>query len=152
MFGGLRAAASIAQSLNVQLQVLDVRGSDELDAALTGVVKAKSDGVVMSDEQVIATGDAPRRIAEFLLKNRLPSIGPAHYAREGGLLGYGAVWPDIVRGSMAFVDKILKGSKPADLPIQQATKFELVVNLKIAKALGMTLPPSLLVRADQVLE
>jgi putative tryptophan/tyrosine transport system substrate-binding protein len=152
MLGGQRAAASMAQSLNVQLQVLDVRSSGELGAALTGVVKAHSDGVVMSDEQVIATGDAPRQIAEFLLKNRLPSIGPAHYPRVGGLLGYGVVWPDVVRGSMAFVDKILKGSKPADLPIQQATKFELVINLKTAKALGLTIPPSLLARADQVIE
>jgi putative ABC transport system substrate-binding protein len=152
MLGGQRAAASVAQSLNVQFQVYDVRSSDELGTALTGVVKAQSDGVVMSDEQVIATGDAPRRIAEFLLKHRLPSIGPAHYPGVGGLLGYGVVWPDVVRGSMAFVDKILKGSKPADLPIHRATKFELVINVKTAKALGLTIPLSLLVRADRVLE
>ena len=152
MLGGQRAMASIAQSLNVQLQILDVPSSDELDDALTGVVKGKSDGVVMSDEQVISTGDAPRRIAEFTLKNRLPSIGPAHYARAGGLIGYGVVWPDVVRRSMLFVDKILKGAKPADLPIHQATTFELVINLKTAKALGLKIPQSLLQRADQVIE
>jgi putative ABC transport system substrate-binding protein len=152
MLGGQRAAASMAQSLNVQVQSLDVRSSDELDAALTGMLKAQSDGLVISDEQLFSTGDAPRRIAEFLLKNRLPSIGPVHYARAGGLIGYGVIWPDVVRGSMAFVDKILKGAKPADLPIQQATKFELVINLKTAKALGLTIPPSLLQRADQVIE
>jgi putative tryptophan/tyrosine transport system substrate-binding protein len=152
MFGGQRATASMAQSLNVQHQALDVRSSDELDAALTGAVKAQSDGVVMSDEQVITTGDAPRRIAEFMLKNRLPSIGPVQYARAGGLIGYGVVWTDVVRGSMAFVDKILKGAKPADLPIHQATKFELVINLKTAKTLALTIPPSLLQRADQVIE
>ena len=150
--GTQRAVDSMAQSLKVQVQFLDVRSSDELDAALTGAAKGQSDGVVMSDEQVFSTGDAPRRIAEFTLKNRLPSIGPAHYARAGGLIGYGVVWPDVVRGSMAFVDKILKGAKPADLPIQQASKFELVINLKTAKALGLTIPPSLLLRADQVIE
>jgi putative ABC transport system substrate-binding protein len=142
----------MAQSLKVQLQFLDVRSSDELDAALMAAAKGQSDGVVLSDEQVISTGDAPRRIAEFTLKNRLPSIGPVHYARAGGLIGYGVVWPDVVRGSMAFVDKILKGAKPADLPIHQATTFELVINLKTAKALGLTIPPSLLLRADQVIE
>jgi putative ABC transport system substrate-binding protein len=152
MLGGQRATASMAQSLNVQLQVLDVRSSDELDAALTGAVKAQSDGVVMSDEQVLSTGDAPKRIAEFTLKNRLPSIGPVQYARAGGLIGYGVVWPDVVRGSMALVDKVFKGAKPADLPILQATKFELIINLKTAKALGLTIPPSLLQRADQVIE
>ena len=150
--GTQRAAGSMAQSLKVELQFLDVRSSDELDVFLTGVAKGQSDGVVMSDEQLFSTGDAPRRIAEFTLKNRLPSIGPVHYAREGGLIGYGVVWPDVIRGSMAFVDKILKGAKPADLPIQQATKFELVLNLKTAKALGLTIPPSVLLRADQVIE
>jgi putative ABC transport system substrate-binding protein len=150
--GTMRAMQSMAQSLNVQLQLLHVGSSDDLDAALTGVAKAQSDGLVMADDQVIATGDVPRRIAEFTLKTRLPSIGPAQYARVGGLTGYGVVWTDVVRRSMAFVDKILKGAKPADLPIQQATKFELVINLKTAKALGLTIPPSLLQRADQVIE
>jgi putative tryptophan/tyrosine transport system substrate-binding protein len=150
--GTQRAAASMAQSLKVQLQGIDVRSSDELDAALMAAAKGQCDGVVMGDEQVISTGDAPRRIAELTLKNRLPSIGPVHYAREGGLIGYGVVvWP-VIRGSMAFVDKILKGAKPADLPIHQATTFELVINLKTAKALGLTIPQSLLLRADQVIE
>jgi putative ABC transport system substrate-binding protein len=152
MLGGQRGTASVAQSLNVQLQLLDVRSSDGLDAALTGLVKAQSDGVVMSDEQVMTTGDAPRRIAVFTLKNRLPSIGPPQYARAGGLIGYGVRWPDVVRGSMAFVDKILKGAKPADLPIQQAARFELVINRKTAKALGLTIPQSLLVWADEVIQ
>jgi putative ABC transport system substrate-binding protein len=150
--GARRAMDSMAQSLNVQLQRLDVRNPEELDAALTGAAKAQTDGVVLADEQVISTGDAPRRIAEFALKNRLPSIGPADYARAGGLIGYGVSWPEVVRGSMAFVDKILKGASPADLPIQQATRFETVINLKTAKALGLTIPPSLLARADQVIE
>jgi hypothetical protein len=106
MLGAWRAMDSMAQSLKVQLQPVDVRSPDELDAALAGVGKARSDGVVLADEQVITTGDGPRRIAEFALKNRLPSIGPAHYAHAGGLIGYGVPWPDVVRGSMVFVDKI----------------------------------------------
>jgi putative ABC transport system substrate-binding protein len=107
---------------------------------------------VLADEQVLNVGDSPRRIADFALRNRLPSIGPAHYAPAGGLIGYGVVWTDIVRRSMVLVDKIFKGAKPAELPIQQATKFELMINLKTAKALGLTIPPSLLARADQVIE
>jgi putative ABC transport system substrate-binding protein len=149
--GTTRALESMAQALNVQAQLFDVRNPDGLDTALTAA-RAQNDGVVVSDEQVITTGDAPRRIADFALKNRLPSIGPANYAPVGGLVGYGVDSADVVRRSMAFVDKILKGAKPADLPIQQASKFDLVINLKTAKALGLTIPPSLLQRADQVIE
>ncbi len=117
----------LAQTLNVQAQHLDVRRPDELDAALM-VAKTQSQGIVLTDEQTISVGDSPRRIADFALRNRLPSIGPAQYPQVGGLMGYGVDWTDVVRRSMAFVDKILKGAKPADLPIQQATKFELVIN------------------------
>jgi putative ABC transport system substrate-binding protein len=106
----------------------------------------------LSDEQMITVGDSPRRIADFALRKRLPSIGNIDYATAGGMLGYGVVWTDVMRGSMILVDKILKGAKPADLPIQRATKFELVANLKTAKALGVTMPPSLLLRADKVIQ
>jgi putative tryptophan/tyrosine transport system substrate-binding protein len=149
--GTIRTVESLAQKLNVRAQIVDVRNPDELDAALT-VVKAQTDGIVLGDEQVISVGDSPRHIADFALRNRLPSSGFIHYPHAGGLIGYGVVWTDVVRGSMVFVDKILKGAKPADLPIQQASKFELVINLRTAKALGLTLPPSLLQRADQVIE
>jgi len=144
-----RTVASLAQKLNVRAQIVDVRHPDELDAALT-VAKAQTDGIVLGDEQVITGGDSARRIADFALRNRLPSSGTIDYAHVGGLIGYGVDWTDV--RSMAFVDKILKGAKPADLPIQQASKFELVINLKTAKALGLTIPPSLLQRADQVIE
>ena len=147
----IRTVESLAQKLNVRAQFVDVRNPDELDAALT-VVKAQTDGLVLGDEQVISVGDSPRRIADFALRNRLPSSGFIDYPHAGGLIGYGVVWTDVVRGSMVFVDKILKGAKPAELPIQQASKFELVINLKTAKALGLTIPPSLLQRADQVIE
>jgi len=128
-----------------------IPGLDKLDAALT-VAKAQSDGIVLADEQVITVGDSPRRIADFALRHRLPSSGPTDYAQVDGLVGYGVDWTDVVRRSMAFVDKILKGAKPADLPIQQASKLDLVINLKTAKALGLAIPPSLLQRADQVIE
>ena len=149
--GSQRRMDSLAQTLNVQAQYLDVRRPDELDAALM-VAKTQIQGIVVTDEQTISVGDSPRRIADFALMNRLPSIGPVHYPQVGGLMGYGVGWTDVVRGSMAFVDKILKGAKPADLPIQQATKFEFVINLKTAKALGLTIPPSLLQRADEVIQ
>jgi putative ABC transport system substrate-binding protein len=141
----------LAQKLNVRAQIVDVRNPAELDAVLT-VVKAQNDGIVLGDEQVITVGDSPRRIADFALRNRLPSSGTIDYAHAGGLIGYGVDWTDVMRRSMAFVDKILKGAKPADLPIQQACKFELAIDLKTAKALGLTIPPSLLQRADKVIE
>jgi putative ABC transport system substrate-binding protein len=151
MLGGKRTMDSMAQALNVQVDHLEVRRPDAIDAALAAA-KAQCHGVVLSDEQVITVGDSPRRIADFALRSRLPSIGPVTYAQAGGMMGYGVDWPDLVRRSMTFVDKILKGAKPADLPIQQATKFELVVNLKIARALDVTIPPSALLRADRVIE
>ena len=141
----------MAQALNVQVQHLGVRSPDELDATLA-LAKAQSNGLVVSDEQVIAVGDSPRRIADFALSNRLPSIGPIDYPQAGGLIGYGVDVFHIVRRSMVFVDKILKGTKPADLPVEQASKFLVVINLKTANALRLTIPPSLLARADQVID
>jgi putative ABC transport system substrate-binding protein len=85
-------------------------------------------------------------------RTRIASVGPTAYADAGGLIGYGVDWRDVVRRSMAFVDRILKGAKPAGLPIERASKFELAINLRTAKALGLTIPPSLLQRADQVIE
>jgi putative ABC transport system substrate-binding protein len=147
----VRAMESMAQTLNVRVLPLNVPSPNELDAALTSA-KTHSDALVLPDEQVLSTGDSPRRIADFAQRNRLPSIGPVEYAAVGGLMGYGVDWLDVIRGSMTFVDKIFKGARPADLPIQQATKFELVINLTTAKALGLTIPPSLLARADEVIE
>lgn len=151
MPGTRRTMDAMAQGLDVRLQYLDVRSPDKLDAALA-VAKAPCDALVLSDEQVISVGDSPRRITDFALRNRLPSIGPVLYADAGGLMGYGVDWADVMRRSMASVDKILKGAKPADLPIQQASKFELVVNLKVAKALDISIPPSVAARADRVIE
>jgi len=150
--GTLRAMEAMRQSLDVQLRVVDVRNPEGLESALRGLATVGADGVVLADEQVVTTGDAPRRIADFSLKNRLPSIGPVHYARAGGLIGYGVIWTDVVRQSMALVDAILKGANPATLPIQQATTFELAINVKTATALGLPIPSSLLARANHVIE
>jgi putative ABC transport system substrate-binding protein len=141
----------MAQGLGVEVKRLEVRRLDELDAALT-TARAQADGLVVPDEQLFSLPDTSRRIADLTMKSRLPSIGVIEYADAGGLIGYGVDWPDVVRRSMAHVDKILKGARPADLPIERASKFELVVNLKTAKALGVTIPPSLLLRADRVIE
>ena len=148
---GRRAMESMAQALNVQVQFVGVRHPHELDSALA-VAKAQGDGVVLTDEQVISVGDSPGRIADFALRNRLPSVGPVDYPQAGGLIGYGVDALHIVRSSMVFVDRIFKGTKPADLPVEQASKFLVVINLKTAKALGLTIPPSLLARADQIID
>jgi putative ABC transport system substrate-binding protein len=94
-----------------------------------------------------------KRLADLALKHRLPTVvALREYAAAGSLISYGADNADMFRGAAVFVDKILKGTKPADLPVEQPTKFELVINLKTAKALGLTIPPSLLLRADEVLQ
>jgi putative ABC transport system substrate-binding protein len=93
------------------------------------------------------------QIVAFGTTSRLPGMFPyGEFVEDGGLMAYGPSYPDMFRRSTGYVDKILKGAKPADLPVQQASKFELVINLKTAKALGLTIPPSLLLRADQVIE
>jgi putative ABC transport system substrate-binding protein len=148
---GLRSLEPLTQGLNVKAHPLEVRRLDELDAALT-VAKAQSDAVVVTEEVLFSTGGTPRRIADLAMRNRLPSVGFAEYAESGGLTGYGVNFFDLWRRSMTFVDRILRGVKPAELPVEQPTKFALVINLKTAKALGLTIPPSLLLRADQVIE
>jgi putative ABC transport system substrate-binding protein len=148
---GLRSMERLVQALNVNTHPLEVRRLDELEAAFA-VAKPHIDAVVVTEEVLFFLGGAPRRIAELAMKNRMPSVGFAEYAEPGGLIGYGVNFLDLWRRSMTFVDKILKGAKPADLPIEQPTKFELVINLKTAKALGVTIPPSVFVRADRVIE
>jgi len=147
----VRAIEQMGQALNVKVRPLEVRSLDELDAAFQ-VARAQTDAVVVTDEALFAGRGGAKRIADVAMRNRMPTIGFTEFAEAGGLIGYGVDFPDIWRQSMALVDKILKGTKPADLPIQQPTRFELIINLKTAKALGLTIPQTLLVRADHVIQ
>ncbi len=136
-----------AQRLGIPLRLFMIGRPDELDASLT---QASSDG---ADAVIVQPSLSRRRAAELALKLRLPTISPTRpFTEEGGLLSYSASNEDLFRKAAYYVDRILKGSRPADLPIQQPTKFELAINLKTAKALGITIPPSLLARADDVIE
>jgi putative tryptophan/tyrosine transport system substrate-binding protein len=127
--------------------VVMIRGPNELEAAVATVVKGKADALVYHSSL------PTKRMVELTLAHRLPTAtGVRSFAETGGLMGYGADGPDLVRHAATFVHKILRGEKPADLPVEQPVKFELVINLKTAKALGLTIPPALLVRADDVID
>ena len=142
---------ALAQAHNLKVEFLKMRRLDELDG-MFAETKSRPEALVVPDEQLFTMGDSLGRLADFAMRKRIASAGPTAYAEVGGLIGYGVDYREVVRRSMAFVDKILKGAKPADLPIERANKFELVINLKTAKALGLTIPPSLLQRADHVIE
>jgi putative ABC transport system substrate-binding protein len=116
------------------------------------MLKERSDAVVVQPFFVGGLGQG-RRIAELAAKNRLPTISDlSQFANEGGLMSYGPDLIDHTRRAAVFVDKILKGTKPGDLPVEQPTKFELVINLKTAKQIGLTIPPNVLARADKVIK
>jgi putative tryptophan/tyrosine transport system substrate-binding protein len=147
----LREAERAAQSLSVRLQLVEMRGSGDVDAALRAVTDAGCDAlyVVSSRQTVLNTS----RIVDFATRHRLPLAGGwGAWAHAGGLLSYGPNINDMMRHLVAYVDKVLKGAKPADLPIQQPTKFEFVINVKVAKSIGVDVPPILLSRADEVIE
>jgi ABC-type uncharacterized transport system substrate-binding protein len=147
---GLQETRAAAKTLGLTLHSLDVRKPAELDSALATIARARPDALVLPIDSMIH--EQRTRIAEFALKHGLPSIGVyREFVEAGGLMVYGASIPDIFRRSVGYIDKILKGAKPADLPVEQPTKFEFVINLKTAKTLGLTIPPSVLVRADEVI-
>jgi len=135
--------------LGTQISSVMVEDADELDRAFSAMAKARVGGLVVD----FVLHEYRRRIADLAIRHRFPTIsGPREFAEAGGLMAYGPDYPDLFRRAAIYVDKILKGAKPADLPVEQPTKFELVINLKTAKALGLTIPPSVLGRADQVIE
>ena len=145
----LEGAETVARALGVQLEAVPVGGADDFDSALKAL--RGIDGLLHADTPLFTTHRA--RLAEVVARRRLPTIFSLRgYVDVGGLMSYGADQPDLFRRAATYIDKVLKGAKPADLPIEQPTKFELVINLKTAKALGLTIPPSLLQRADQVIE
>jgi putative ABC transport system substrate-binding protein len=148
----LAAIKAAAEKLRLDLQVLEVRSSEETEHVLKAAVMGGSRPLVQLSSPLFSAPRA-RRIAEFTTKHRLPSISPFRsFAETGGLMAYGPSEAEYGKCPTVYIDKILKGAKPGDLPIEQPTKFELVINLKTAKALGLTIPPSLLQRADQVIE
>ena len=140
-----------ARRLGVTLQSYEVRNADDVARALEAMTQKRPDAVIMFFDPL--TSGYRVIISDFALKNRLPTIfGSREFAAAGGLMSYGPNIPELFRRAAVYVDKILKGAKPRDLPIEQPTKFELIVNLKTAKALGLTIPPSVLIRADQVVQ
>jgi putative tryptophan/tyrosine transport system substrate-binding protein len=145
----LRAVEERARALKVNLQPLNVRRLDELSGAFQ-VAKKQADALIVPEDGLFQANVG--RLVELANRNRLASIGFRAYCEAGGLMAYGVDFPYIWRQSAALVDKILKGAKPADLPIQQATRFELVINLKTARTLGVAVPTELRARADQLIE
>jgi len=142
---------SAARSLGLEFQSVEVRGRNDLEGAFAAMVRERTNGVVVAQDPVMF--DARRQVVLLAAKNRLPAVyGLKEFAETGGLMSYGVNLADQFRRAATYVDKILKGAKPGDLPVEQATKFEVVINLKAAKALGLTIPPSLLLRVDQVIE
>jgi putative ABC transport system substrate-binding protein len=135
----------------VRIQRFKASVAEDFDSVFAAIVRARVDGLlVVNRPQFVA---ARGRLAELALRARLPSMFEEwRFAEAGGLMAYGPSYPEIFRRAAAYVDKILKGANPGDLPVEQPSKFELVINLKTAKALGLTIPPSLLARADQVIE
>jgi putative tryptophan/tyrosine transport system substrate-binding protein len=147
----LREAQRAAQSLDVRLQPVEMRGPGDLENAFRAVTEAGSDALYVVSSRHTAL-NIPR-IVDFAMKNRIPLAGGwGAWARAGGLLSYGPNVNDMSRRAVDYMDKIMKGAKPADLPIQQPTRFELVINLKTARALGLDVPWFLQQRADEVIE
>jgi len=147
----LKEADVAARALGVRLQVVEARGPEDFDRAFSDMTRARAGALTLWPS--IMFNQERRRLVDLAAKNRVPAVYPAReYVDAGGLMSSGPNIPDLYRRAATYVDKILKGAKPADLPVEQPTKFELVINLKTAKALGLPIPQSVLARADQVLE
>ena len=146
----LQAMEITAKSRKVGLIVREVRAPDEFAGVFAELAKSPVDAIILQGDTLF-TGH-PKKLADLALKQRLPSAGNADFAEKGGLLSYAANSPEMYRRAAVYVDKILKGTKPGDLPIEQPTKFELIVNMKTARTLGLKIPNSILVRANKVIE
>ena len=146
----LRETELSARALGVKHQFLDLRGSKDLEGAFREASNGRADAVLVLPGTV---NSHRTQVVELALKSRLPAIYYApEWAEDGGLMTYGVSFTDLYRRAATYVDKILKGAKPADLPVEQPTKFELVINLKTAKQIGLTIPPHVLARADRVIK
>ncbi len=147
----LREVELAAGALGVKLQYLDVLDSKDIETAFQAASKGRAEAVLALASPVLISQRA--QLADLAVKNRLPAIYySTEYVEAGGLMTYGVNIADLHRRAATYVDKILKGAKPADLPVEQPTKFEFVINLKAAKQIGLTIPPNVLVRADKVIK
>jgi putative ABC transport system substrate-binding protein len=141
---------AVAKPMGVQLQALEVRRPAELESAIQSASQAKTGGVVVLPTSILVP--LRKRIAELANKNHLPTMfATSQYMDSGGLMSYGPDHSDLSRRAATYVDKILKGAKPADLPVERPMKFEFVINLKTAKQIGLTIPPNVLARANRVI-
>jgi putative tryptophan/tyrosine transport system substrate-binding protein len=151
VWANLAPLQQAAPRLGVTLLPLDVQNASQLEGAFSRATRQNAGALLVVSDQVFGTDAA--RVGELAAQSRLPMIsGNASMTKAGGLMSYAVPFTDMMRRTATYVDKILKGAKPADLPIEQPTKFDLVINLRTAKKLGLTIPPSILVRADQVIE
>src|SRR5947209_14246345 len=147
----LKEADASARALGLKLQFFEARRREDFDRVFSDMSKAGAGALVVWPTPVFQL--ERRRLADLAAEHRLPAVFPnKNYVDAGGLMSYGPNFPDLNRRAAIYVGKILKGTKPSDLPVEQPTKFELVINLKTAKALGLTVPPTLLARADEVIE
>ena len=148
--GALQAMEPVAKVLKLELRQVAARGPGEFDRTFAAMAQGHVDAVVVQGDTLFTVN--AKAIADLAIKHRLPSAGGVDFAEAGGMIGNGADSIEGYRRAATFVDKILKGANPGDLPIERATKFYLVINLKTAKALGITIPQSLLLRADEVIQ
>jgi ABC-type uncharacterized transport system substrate-binding protein len=139
-----------ARELALTLQSWEIRASDDFEKVFAALNKQRPDGLYVTGSPLM--GANRKRIADFAIKSRLPSVSSRAYVDAGGLMSYGPDLADSYRRVATYVDKILKGTKPADLPVEQPTKFEFVINLKAGKQIGLTIPPNVLARADKVIK
>ena len=147
----LREVELAAGAFKVQVQYLDVLDVKDIETAFRAGTKGHAEAILVLQSPGLFSQRT--QVADLAVKNRLPAIYPqTEYTEAGGLMYYGANTPDLFRRAAVYVDKILKGAKPADLPVEQPTKFEFVINLKAAKQIGLTIPPNVLARADRVIK
>jgi len=146
----LRETEDAAKAQAMHLQILEIREASDFESAFRAANKGRVRALILLPAPIVAT--QAKQIAELALKNNLPAISPvSEFPNAGGLMSYGANLAELYRRAATYVDKILKGAKPADLPVEQPTKFELIINLKTAKQIGLTIPPNVLARADRVI-
>ena len=150
-FNDVLGREQVQQALRLKLELFEVKAAEEFEAVFAAIARQRPDALFMIADRFLLAHRA--RIVAFATRQRLPGMYPyKEFVEAGGLVSYAPSYPEMFRRSATYVDKILKGAKPADLPVEQPTKFELIINLKTAKALRLTIPQTLLLRADQVIE